>query len=436
VNRSRSRWALRTFVAGQGVNAVGSMVSSLALPLVAVYRLHATTLVVGTLEAVEWLPAVLIGLPVGALLDRHQPRARTVMMAANLGQAGAVAAVPAAAALGLLSVSVLVAAAATAGMFTVWFQAGYNPYLRTLADRDDYLTATSRTRGAHSVATLTGPALAGALVETVGAATTVLADAASFLLCFVSLAVLPAAHPTPTSEPAAPLTTQIREGLAYLWNNRLLRTLAWAAASINLFLAAIGAIEIVFLARDLHTPAGWIGVLIALGGLGGLGGSLLATRLSRRFGLPHLARTTVIATAPLALLLPLTSPGPGLLLFALAGPPTSLGIAVVSISFSTLRLQHCPPHLLARVSTTTRTLTATTIPAGALIGGALGQLLTNRTALLALTIGYLTLGSLLLATPSLKNLPSPHQPDRAGPQPTKAHNAADPTVPRTNTRRP
>jgi hypothetical protein len=75
---SHSRRPLRTFVAGQGVNALSSMVSTLALPLVAVDRLHATTLAVGALEAVEWLPAVLIGLPVGALVDRHQARARSI----------------------------------------------------------------------------------------------------------------------------------------------------------------------------------------------------------------------------------------------------------------------------------------------------------------------------------------------------------------------
>ena len=85
-----SRRPLRLFAAGQGVNALGSMVSSVALPLVAVDRLHASTFVVGALEAIGWLPAVLIGLPAGALLDRHQPRARAVMMAANLGQAAAV----------------------------------------------------------------------------------------------------------------------------------------------------------------------------------------------------------------------------------------------------------------------------------------------------------------------------------------------------------
>ncbi len=351
-------------------------------------------------------------------------------MAANLGQALAVAAVPAAAAIGALSVGVLLAAAATAGLFTVWFQAGYSPYLRAIVDGDDYLTATSQTCGVQSVARLIGPTLVGALVEAVGAATTVLADAASFLISFVSLAVLPAASPAPHPEPATSLTAQMRQGLAHLWADRLLRTLAWATASINLFLTAMGAIEVVFLVRDVHAPADWIGVLIALAGLGGVIGSVFANRLSRRFGLERLARiAAVIATAPAALLMPLTSHGPGMVLFALAGPPTSLGlaiaiaIAIASISISTLRLQHCPEHLLARVTTTSRTLTAATIPVGALLGGALlggalGQLLGTRTALLLLAAGYVTFGLLLLATPSLQELPSGTNESR---KPAKRH---------------
>ena len=91
------------FLAGQTVNGLGTMVSSVALPLVAVQRLHASTFDVGLLEAAEWAPALLIGLHVGAIVDRYQRRARSAMMSANIGQAIAVAAVPAMAVGGLLT---------------------------------------------------------------------------------------------------------------------------------------------------------------------------------------------------------------------------------------------------------------------------------------------------------------------------------------------
>lgn len=399
---SPARWPLRLFVAGQGVNGLGSAISSVALPLVAVERLHASTFTVGALEAVEWIPAVVVGLPVGALVDRHPERTRTVMILANLAQAAAAATVPAAAAAGRLSLAVLAGAACALGFFTVFFQAGYAPYLRSLAVGDDLLQATSRARGAQSAASLSGPALAGALVQAVGSATTVLADAASFLVSLASLAATrPPRSPPPPAGPPARLRDQIAEGVRHLWASPLLRTLAWATAGANLLLTAMGALEVVFLVRAVHLQAAWIGGLFALGGAGSLAGSLLAGRLARRLGLARLARCAVAVTAPGALLMPLTRHGAGVAFFAVAGPTASLGIALASVGFLTLRLQHCPAHLQARVSTASRTLTAATIPLGALLGGALGQLLGTRLALLVVAGGYVAFGLCLLASSAL-----------------------------------
>lgn len=78
--------SFRLLWTGQSVNDLGSMVSTLALPLLAVTRLHASTFYVGTLEAVEWVPSVLIGLQAGVLVDRAR-RKRLIMMTANVGQA-------------------------------------------------------------------------------------------------------------------------------------------------------------------------------------------------------------------------------------------------------------------------------------------------------------------------------------------------------------
>jgi predicted MFS family arabinose efflux permease len=397
-----ARHRLRLFVAGQGVNGLGSMISSVALPLVAVDRLHASTFVVGLLEAVEWIPAVMIGVPAGALLDRSQARSRSIMMAANVGQAAATAVVPATAAAGLLDLPVLLAAAVTTGFFTVFFQAGYAPYLRSLVPADGYASATAQLQAAQSAARLTGPAVAGALAEAVGAAATVLADAGSFLISFLSLALSPPTRsPPPSPTNPQPLRSQILDGLSHLGASPLLRTLATATATANLFLTAIGAIEIPFLVRDVGASAVWIGGLFALGGTGGLAGSLLLTRAAHRFGLEPIARTAIAITAPAALLIPLTHHGAAIAFFAIAAPPTSFGIALASASFLTLRLHHTPPELQARISAASRTLTAATIPIGALLGGALAQLLGNRTALLLLAAGYLTFGLSLLRNPNL-----------------------------------
>lgn len=421
---------VRWFIAGQGINGLGTMISSVARPLVAVDRLHASTFSVGLLEAVQWIPAVVIGLPVGAVMDRFQPRARTIMMTANLGQAAATAIVPATAAGGLLTLPTLLAAAGAAGFFTVFFQAGYMPYLRSLLSPSDYVPTTARIQATQSAARLSGPALAGVLVQALGAAITILGDAASFLISFISLAIAPAPPlPVPAVGTQQRLRDDIRAGPAHLRSNRLLLTIATATATANLFLTAIGAIEIAFLVRDVRASSTWIGILLALCGAGGLIGSVLLPRLSNRFGLTTIARGAIATTAPAALLIPLTHHGLAMIFFALAGPPTSFGVALAGTSFVSLRLQRTPSKLQARTSTTSQALTAASIPIGALLGGTLGDLLGNRTSLLILALGYVAFGLSLLHSPNLRAA-APSQPntDPATPQLTEPSLIATPTT--------
>lgn len=389
----------RLFLAGQTVNGAGSMVSAVALPLVAVARLHASTFDVGLLEAVEWVPAVIIGLHVGALIDRCQHRARAIMMAANLGQAAAVAAVPVAAGGGVLTLPVLLAAAVAAGMFGVFFQTGYSPYLRELVPPDDYVTANSALQAGRAAGRISGPALGGALVEIVGSATTLLADAASFVVSFASLLAINTPSRVVLPSPRRPLLKEVTEGLRYLRDTPLLLTIAAATATANLFLTALGAVEIVFLVRTVHVPAGIIGALFAAGAIGGLAGALIARKLTSRVGTERIARTALAVTAPAAVLIPLAHHGLTVALFAIGGFVVSFGLALVSIALTSLRLLHTPSELQARMTSSSRVLTAATIPAGALLGGTLGQLIGTRPTLYALAGAYTAFGFILLRSP-------------------------------------
>jgi predicted MFS family arabinose efflux permease len=392
-------WSFRAFVAGQTVNGFGSMVATVALPLVAVQRLHASTFDVGLLEAVEWVPAVILGLPVGALVDRHWRRARTVMATANADQALCVATVPLTATTGTLTFRVLVLAALGAGCFATVFQTVYAPLVRSSVGSDDLLLATSRLQSGRSVARVSGPALGGALAQAVGAATTLAADAASYLVSLLSVFALRSPAAPPPAENAATVTAAIREGLASVRASSVLSTVVVASAIANLFLTGFGALEVVFLVRVVHVGAATIGVLFAVSGAGGLAGSLAATRISQRFGTAFVARCTLAITAPAGILISVTTPGAGLALFAAGGIVVGAGIALVSVTFLNLRLQCCPTDLQARVGATSRTLTSAAIPLGALAAGALGQAAGTRLALAIVAVGYVAFSVGLLRKP-------------------------------------
>ncbi len=59
---------------GETVSQFGTMVSQLALPLVAILVVHATTLEVGLLSAFQTAPFLVVGLPAGAWVERMRFR--------------------------------------------------------------------------------------------------------------------------------------------------------------------------------------------------------------------------------------------------------------------------------------------------------------------------------------------------------------------------
>lgn len=102
-----SLWRHRDFRwlwTGDSISQLGSQVTQLALPLIAVLYLHASTLEVGLVVALESAAFLLVGLPAGAWCDRV--RRRPVMIAADLARAALLASLPIAAALHVLTLGV------------------------------------------------------------------------------------------------------------------------------------------------------------------------------------------------------------------------------------------------------------------------------------------------------------------------------------------
>ncbi|MDP4506655.1 MFS transporter [Nonomuraea sp. G32] len=108
----RFRGFRNLFVAG-AVSQLGSQISYVALPLLAVTTLGAGAGEVGVLSALGTLTVLLLGLPAGAWVDRV--RRRPVMIATDLLRAGALLSVPVAWWGGWLSMGQLYAVAVLVG---------------------------------------------------------------------------------------------------------------------------------------------------------------------------------------------------------------------------------------------------------------------------------------------------------------------------------
>src|SRR5438094_2314818 len=112
----------RPFIAlwlATGTSALGTAVTDVAVPLLAVLTFHASPLEVAGLVAIEHISWLLIGLPAGVWVDRW-PR-RTVLMACDLIRAVLMVTIPVAAALGVITLVQLFCVAGLVGLLNVVF---------------------------------------------------------------------------------------------------------------------------------------------------------------------------------------------------------------------------------------------------------------------------------------------------------------------------
>ncbi|HVU92924.1 MAG TPA: MFS transporter [Jatrophihabitans sp.] len=381
---------------GETTSALGSSVTSVALPLVALTTLHAGVFPVSLLSAAAWLPWLLIGLPAGAWVDRL-PR-RPVMMACDAASMALFASVPVAAALDALTMTQLLAVALASGTAKVFFSTAYRAYQPSLLPGERLVEANSRLQAAESAAQVGGPGLGGVLAQVFGATNGLLADAASFAVSLACLRRIGATESVPR-RPRRSLRAEIAEGLRFVRHDRLLRLLMVFGGTANLVLTGFGAIQVAFLVRAVGLGPAAVGVLLAFGSIGGVIGASLAPALGRRFGTARALLLGKVGSAPAGLLIPLAGPGPRVALFAAGAFVLIGGIVAGNVISGGFMQAYCPPELMGRVTTTMQVVNFGAIPVGAVVGGVLADALGYRPALWLLLGGFVLSGAILLNSP-------------------------------------
>jgi MFS family permease len=393
---------------------LGNSVTAVALPLIAVEVLDADSTAVGLLAAAVWLPWLLVGLPVGAWVDRI--RKRPLMMACDLVAGAALLSIPSAVWLDALTLQHMVVVALICGAAAVCFDTAYHSYIRIVLDGRDLLEGNAKLQGSESAVRVAGPGVAGLLAQAFGAVTGLLADAVTFLISVVCLKRIEVVEPDRApDEERAPLQRQIIEGLRFVGRDPYLRPMVTWGAAINMALMGYQAVQVVFLVRTVGLNPALVGMLLTSGSVGGIVGALMASRFSRRFGSARGLLLLQAVTAPFALLMPMTTAGPGLLLFAVGGFLVGIGISVANIVVGSFRQTYCPPHMLGRVVATAMMINHSTIPVGSLLGGVLGDTVGYRPAMWIMTGLVAPCWLILVMSPMRRerDLPGTYEPEQA-----------------------
>jgi MFS family permease len=401
-------WRHRDFLllwCGETVSQVGTMVSHLALPLLAATVLGATPWEMGLLVAAERGAFLLVGLPAGVLLDRV--RRRGVMIAADLVRFALFVSIPLAWALDVLTFAQLLVVALLGSVATVFFDVGYQSILPAVVGRAGLVEGNVKLESTRAAAEAAGPALGGGLVQLVGAAAAVLLDAVSYLVSAAFLLRMRTRETLPARDQARSLRAEMAEGIRYVLGHPLLRPIALTTGTGNLFSGVLAAVSVLFLARELDQPPAVIGLVLAAGSAGGLVGALTAGQWIRRLGQGRTV-VTALLVGPVALVLPLTTAGAGLAWFALGMAAVAYGGVVYNVAQVSFRQSVCPDHLLGRMNASIRFLVWGTIPIGGLLGGALGELIGLRATLLVTAVGMVLSPVWVIASPlrRLRDLPA------------------------------
>ncbi|MET7802165.1 MFS transporter [Streptomyces decoyicus] len=376
-------WRHRHFAllwTGETVSQVGTAVTSVSLPLVALGVLHSNAFVVGALTAAVWLPWLVVGLHAGAWVDRL-PR-RPLMLICDTLSALLLISVPTAAWNGVLTVPHLLVVAFLTGVCGVFRGTAYQVFLPAVVGDEELLSeANAKSQAGETSAGLGGPPLGGVLAQSFGAVVGLLADAVSFVVSIVCLlAIRVDDRPKREPGPRAGMGRDIREGLTYTAADPYLRPLTLYSAAANLSAGAFLAVALVFLVDTVGIAPGVAGLLMAAGGVGGIIGAMAANRIARAWGTAYGMLLCELCAVPFILLVPLTSKGPGAALFVIGTLGSAIGTTASNVIIRTFKQRYVPRHLLGRTTAIARCLAYGTVPVGALLGGSLASLYGAREA--------------------------------------------------------
>jgi MFS family permease len=358
------------------VSSLGDGVYFTALPLLAA-SLTRDPVAVSLVTLATTLPNLLLTLTAGVLVDRWDRR--RVLWRVDAFRFLVVGALATAVLGGWASIPLLMAAGFLLGAGETLFATAAQAFLPLLVSREPERleVANGRLLGVEMLGgQLAGPPLGG-LLFSMARWVPFGMDALSFAASSAMIAAVPGrfAAERPYGAPRATIRADIAEGLRWLLGHRLLRTLGLMVGVVNLVATGWIATAVLFATERLGLGPRGYGLLTSGLAVGSVAGTVLAPRLSRRFGVARVLLGSAITESVVTILIGLqTNP---LAAGALLGLE---GVAVMSWNTVSVALRQSliPDRMYGRAASVYRLIAMGTTPLGAALGGALARLVDLR----------------------------------------------------------
>jgi hypothetical protein len=352
-----------------------------------------------------------VGLLLGGWIDRSPKRA--ILIGTDLVRGALLLTIPVAAWFNLLAIAQLYFVTATVGALSVLFEIADHAYLPMLVGRNQLIEGNTKLEATDALAEVGGPSLAGILVYVVTAPITILFDAISFFLSALFLSAIRKAEMVAPrgfegATPASDLVIGLRAG----FGNRLVRPLFLVEANRALFGGFFLTLYMIFTLNDLGLSPATVGLLIGLGGIGAMLGTVAARRAGEWLGIGP-AIIVLLGIGQLAgILTPLAS-GPRWVVIAMLSTHQLVGDAAVvaySIFATSLRQTVIPQDEIGRTTATLHAFTGLLLPVGALLSGWLATQIDVRATIWIGVIGGLLAPLIIVLSPirTLRQMPAPN----------------------------
>ena len=392
------------------ISIFGSLITRMALPFVAILVLGAGAFEVALVRSIDLLAALLFGLIVGAWVDRL--RRRPVMVWADLGRALLLLTIPIAAVGGWLTLAQLLLVSFVVAILTTFFDAADNAYLPTIVQRDELVRANGALAASGSAAEFTAFGISGFLIQLLSAPLAIFLDAISFVVSAVLLGSI--RRPEPPPPPKAdrePVLREIREGLAIIAGDPIIRAFTLASMAMATLWGVFGAIWILFAVDELELSAAAIGVIAGFGGLSSLVGAMLTERVTRRLGVGRTAIAAMLLATVGFALIPLAPAAMPILAFGFLVGQQLIGdgaVTIYDIAETSVRQARVHDRALGRVAATVQVGSVGAQLAAALGAGLLAEVIGLRATAFLAPLGTLVAAGILVPSPvrHLRDLPT------------------------------
>jgi H+ antiporter protein len=398
------RGPLYTILFAALLAGAGNGITMVAFPWLVLQR-NGSALDASIVAMAGTIPLLVATLIAGAAVD-YLGRKRVSMISDALS-ALSVAAVPVLAltfGVHVVNVAVLAGLAALGALFDPAGMTARETMLPEAAQRAGWTLdhANSVYEAVFNLSYIVGPGVGGLMIATLGGVNTMWVTAGAFVLSILAISTLRLEGAGTPNRNALPegVWAGVVEGLRFVWNNKVLRTLAIVDLAATGLYMPMESVLFPKYFTDRNEPAqlGWVLMALSVGGLIGALGYAVLSKYSRR--------RTIMLTAVLTL-------GVAMTIIAFL-PPLPLILVLCAIVgfvygpiapiYNYVMQTRAPQHLRGRVVGVMGSLAYAAGPLGLVLAGPLADAAGLHATFLALALPMLLLGVVAVFLPALRDL--------------------------------